>query len=184
MSQLALWLAAGGERLDAWRASAARSGAYMALRLAKSWYRNLNLGKLAAQRDGSQAELQGMEEELRVRASAVAEYAAWDDFVLERDENGGVIAEDLHGLQPYDVDGSAEEATWAAESTAASSGGAYADSGISGARGRNGGDGASTSGGAGGGDASTSGAAAETTLRPLSRNSRSFVFFCSTPGGM
>ena len=70
----------------------------MALRLAKSWYRNLNLGKLAAQRDGSEAELQGMEEELRVRASAVTEYAAWDDFVLERGEDGGVIAEDLHGL--------------------------------------------------------------------------------------
>ncbi|KAE8777095.1 hypothetical protein D1007_50202 [Hordeum vulgare] len=53
MSRLARWLAAGGERLDAWRASTMRSGAYMALRLAKSWYRNLNLGKLAAQRDGS-----------------------------------------------------------------------------------------------------------------------------------
>ncbi|KAE8781742.1 eukaryotic translation initiation factor 1 [Hordeum vulgare] len=98
MSRLARWLAVGGERLDAWHASAARAGAYMALRLAKSWYRNLNLGKLAAQRDGSEAELQGLEEELRVRASTVAEYAAWDDFVLERGEDGGVIAEDLHGL--------------------------------------------------------------------------------------
>ncbi|KAI4990592.1 hypothetical protein ZWY2020_038955 [Hordeum vulgare] len=82
MSRLAHWLAAGGERLDAGARSWVR--AYMALRLAKSWYRNLNLGKLAARRDGSEAELQGMEEELRVRASAVAEYAAWDDFVLER----------------------------------------------------------------------------------------------------
>ncbi|KAI4972309.1 hypothetical protein ZWY2020_003234 [Hordeum vulgare] len=53
MSRLARWLAAGGEHLDAWRASATWSGAYMALRLATSWYRNLNLGKLAAQRDGS-----------------------------------------------------------------------------------------------------------------------------------
>ncbi|KAE8803981.1 hypothetical protein D1007_20141 [Hordeum vulgare] len=76
MSRLARWLVAGGERLDTWRASATRSGAYMALCLAKSWYRNLNLGKLAAQHDGSEAELHGMEEELRVRASAVAEYAA------------------------------------------------------------------------------------------------------------
>ncbi|KAI4990935.1 hypothetical protein ZWY2020_039306 [Hordeum vulgare] len=74
MSRLAHWLAVGGERMDAWRASATRARAYMALRLAKSWYRNLNLGKLAAQRDGSEAELQGMEEELRVRASTVAEY--------------------------------------------------------------------------------------------------------------
>ncbi|KAE8786203.1 hypothetical protein D1007_39987 [Hordeum vulgare] len=163
MSRLARWLVAGGEHLDAWRASAAWSGAYMALRLAKSWYRNLNLGKLAAQHDGSEAELQGMEEELRVRASAIAEYAAWDDFVLERGEDGGVFGEDLHGLQPYDVDGSSDEAVRVAESAAASSGGAYADSGISGAGGRNGGDRAPTSGGAGGDDATTSGAAAETT---------------------
>ncbi|KAE8802513.1 hypothetical protein D1007_21697 [Hordeum vulgare] len=35
MSRLARWFAVGGERLDACRASAARSGAYMALRLAK-----------------------------------------------------------------------------------------------------------------------------------------------------
>ncbi|KAI4972028.1 hypothetical protein ZWY2020_002953 [Hordeum vulgare] len=110
MSRLARWLAVGGERLDAWRASAARVGAYMALRLAKSWYRNINLGKLPAKRDGSEAELQGMEEELRMRASAVTEYAAWDDFVLEWSEDGGVIAEDLHGLQPYDADGSSDEA--------------------------------------------------------------------------
>ncbi|KAI5000685.1 hypothetical protein ZWY2020_010644 [Hordeum vulgare] len=76
MSRLARWLAAGGERVDAWRASAVRAGAYMALRLAKSSHRNLDLGKLAAQRDGSEAELQGMEEALRVRASDIAEYAA------------------------------------------------------------------------------------------------------------
>ncbi|KAE8778476.1 hypothetical protein D1007_48610 [Hordeum vulgare] len=163
MGRLARWLAVGGERLDAWRASVARSGAYMALRLAKSWYRNLNLGKLVAQRDGSEAELQGMEEELRVRASAVAEYAAWDDFVLERGEDGGVIAEDLHGLQPYDTDGSSDEAVRAAESAAASSSAAYADSDVDGAGGLGEGDGATTSGAAKGGDATTSGAAAETT---------------------
>ena len=167
MSRLARWLAAGGERLDAWHASAARAGAYMALRLAKSWYRNLNLGKLAAQRDGSEAELHGMEEALRVRASAVAEYAAWDDFVLERGEDGGVIAEDLHGLQPYDADGSSDEAVRGVESAAASSGAAYADSGIGGAGGLSGGDGATTSGGAGGGDATTSGAASETTTEAV-----------------
>ncbi|KAI5021138.1 hypothetical protein ZWY2020_054702 [Hordeum vulgare] len=75
-----LQLAAGEERLDAWRASGARLGAFMALRLANSWYRNLDLGKLVAQHDGSEAELQGVEEALRVRANGIAEYAAWDDF--------------------------------------------------------------------------------------------------------
>ncbi|KAI4967065.1 hypothetical protein ZWY2020_031089 [Hordeum vulgare] len=75
----------------------------LAGRLAR--WRALDAGVPRSARDGSKAELQGMEEELRVRASAVAEYAAWDDFVLERGEDGGVIAEDLHGLQPYDADG-------------------------------------------------------------------------------
>ncbi|KAI4980393.1 hypothetical protein ZWY2020_020878 [Hordeum vulgare] len=76
MSRLSHWLAAGEDRLDAWRASAARDGAYMAVRLAKSWYRNLDLGKLVAQRDGSEVELQAMEEAPCVRASDIASYAA------------------------------------------------------------------------------------------------------------
>ena len=57
MRRLARWLAAGEERLDAWRASVAHAGAYMALRLVKSWYRNLDLGKLVAQRDSSEGDL-------------------------------------------------------------------------------------------------------------------------------
>ncbi|KAI4990494.1 hypothetical protein ZWY2020_038857 [Hordeum vulgare] len=128
MSRLARWLAAGGERLDAWRASATRAGAYMALRLAKSRYRNLDLGKLAAQRDGS-----------------------------------GVIPEDLHGLQPYDPDGSFGEAAHAVDPAAASSGVAYADSGGDGAGSPREGDGATASGAAGDGEATTSGAAAGAT---------------------
>ncbi|KAE8810927.1 hypothetical protein D1007_12277 [Hordeum vulgare] len=74
MSRLTRWLAASEDRLDAWRASAACDGAYMALRLAKSWYQNLDLGKLVAQRDGSEAELQDMKEALRMRASGIADY--------------------------------------------------------------------------------------------------------------
>ncbi|KAE8815245.1 hypothetical protein D1007_07375 [Hordeum vulgare] len=163
MSRLARWVAAGGERLDAWRASAAQARAYMALRLTKSWYPNLNLGKLAAQRDCSEAELQGMKEALWVRASAVAEYAAWEDFVLERGDDGGVIAEYLHGLRPYDTDDSSDKAARAMESAAASSGAAYADSGADGARSPREGDGATASGAAGDGDATTSGAAAGAT---------------------
>ncbi|KAI5005383.1 hypothetical protein ZWY2020_032626 [Hordeum vulgare] len=124
---------------------------------------NLDLGKLAGQRDGSEAELQGMEEALRVRASKVAEYAAWDDFVLERGEDGGVIAEHLHGLEPYDSDGSSDEAARAMESATASSGTAYADSGADGAKSPREGDGATASGAAGDGDATTSGAAAGAT---------------------
>ncbi|KAI4975335.1 hypothetical protein ZWY2020_048942 [Hordeum vulgare] len=125
----------------------------------QSWYRNLDLGKLATQRDGSEEELQGMEEALRVRASDVAEYTGWDDFVLQWGEDGGVIAEDLHGLQPYDSDGSSDEAARAMESVAASSGAAYADSGADGAGSPCKGDGATASAAAGDGDATTSGAA-------------------------
>ncbi|KAI4981337.1 hypothetical protein ZWY2020_021822 [Hordeum vulgare] len=68
MSRLSRWLAAGVD------ASATRAGAYMALRLAKSWYQNLDLGKLVAQCDGSEGELQAVEEELRVWASDIASF--------------------------------------------------------------------------------------------------------------
>ncbi|KAE8789938.1 hypothetical protein D1007_35907 [Hordeum vulgare] len=84
MSRLSRWLAAGEDRLDACRASAARAGAYMARRLAKSWYRNLDLGKLVAQRDGLEAELRAMEEALRVRASDITTYAASDELTWSR----------------------------------------------------------------------------------------------------
>ncbi|KAI5008402.1 hypothetical protein ZWY2020_009450 [Hordeum vulgare] len=118
MSRLARWLAARDECLDVWRASAARAGAYMALRLAMSWYRNLDLGKLVAQRDGS-SELRAVEA-LQRELSALPEIAAWDELVLVRGEEGGVIPEYLHGLQPYDPDGSSDEATHGVDSAAAS----------------------------------------------------------------
>ncbi|KAE8804768.1 hypothetical protein D1007_19183 [Hordeum vulgare] len=57
MSRLSRWLEASSSRLDAWRVSATRAGAYMALHLAKSWYQNLDLGKLAAQSACSEEEL-------------------------------------------------------------------------------------------------------------------------------
>ncbi|KAI4981932.1 hypothetical protein ZWY2020_022424 [Hordeum vulgare] len=163
MSRLSRWLAAGEDRLDAWRASIARAGAYMALRLAKSWYRNRDLGKLVAQRDGSVGELQAMEEELRVRASGIASYAAWDELNLERGEGGNVIPEDLHGLQPYDADGSSDEAAHEVENVAASSGEAYAYSDTDGAGSPRGGDGATALGAADDGEATTSRAAPEAT---------------------
>ncbi|KAI4972808.1 hypothetical protein ZWY2020_003733 [Hordeum vulgare] len=154
ISRLSHWLAAGKDHLDAWRASAARAGAYMALLLDKSWYRNLDLGKLVTQLDGSEEELQAVEEELRVRASDIASYAAWDELNLERGEGGNVIREDLHGLQPYDADGSSDEAAHE-EENAASSGEAYADSAADGAESTRGGDGATASGAASDGGATT-----------------------------
>ncbi|KAI4987528.1 hypothetical protein ZWY2020_020328 [Hordeum vulgare] len=162
MSRLSRWLAAGDNRLDAWRPSAARAGAYMALRLAMSWYRNLDLGKLVAPHDCSDGELQAVEEELRVRASDIASYAAWDELNFERGEDGNVIPEDLHGLQPYDADGGSDEAAPEVEN-AASSDEAYADSAAEGAESPRGGDGDTASGAAGDGEATTSGAASGAT---------------------
>ncbi|KAI5006211.1 hypothetical protein ZWY2020_033454 [Hordeum vulgare] len=155
MSRLSRWLAAGDDRLDAWCASAARVGADMALGLAKSWYRNLDLGKLVTQRDGLEAELQAVDEQLCVRASDIASYAAWDELNLERCEDDNVVPEDLHGLQPYDANGSSDEAAHAVED-AASSGEAYADSAKDRAERSRGGDGATASGAAVDGEASTS----------------------------
>lgn len=163
MSRLSRWLAAGEDRLDAWRASAVCAGAYMALHLAKSWYRNLDLGKLVAQRYKSEVELHAVEEKLRVRASDITSYAAWDELNLERGEGGNVIPEDLHGLQPYDADGSSDDATHEVENGAASSGATYADSNADRAGSPRGGDGATASGAAGDGEATTSGAAAGAT---------------------
>ncbi|KAE8798039.1 60S ribosomal protein L11 [Hordeum vulgare] len=105
MSWLPRWLAAGEDRLDTVHARA-----YMALRLAKSWYQNLDLDKLVAQRDGLEVELQAVEEGLRVRANDIASYDAWDELNLERVQGGNVIPEDLHGLQPYDADGISDKA--------------------------------------------------------------------------
>ncbi|KAE8787668.1 hypothetical protein D1007_38371 [Hordeum vulgare] len=57
LSRMSRWLEAGSTCLDAWRTSAARASAYLALRLALSWYRNLDLGKLAMQHAVSEGEL-------------------------------------------------------------------------------------------------------------------------------
>ncbi|KAI4977997.1 hypothetical protein ZWY2020_014551 [Hordeum vulgare] len=145
----------GNSRLDAWRTSAARAGGYLALRLAKSWYQNLDLGKLAAQRASLKEELLALEDQLQVRASGIASFAAWDEFGLEHDADGNVVLEDMFYMQPYDAEGSSAEADFE-EEAADSSSKAYADSttknGVAGARGR---DGASTSGVAGDGEATT-----------------------------
>ena len=81
---------------------------------------------------------------------------------MERGEGGNVIPEDLHGLQPYDADGSSDEAAREVED-AASSGEAYADSAKDGAESSHGEAGAVALGTTGDGDATTSRAAAGAT---------------------
>lgn len=53
MSRLSWWLEAG----STWRALEARVRAYMALRLAKSWHYDLDLGMLTARCANTDAEL-------------------------------------------------------------------------------------------------------------------------------
>ncbi|KAE8789721.1 hypothetical protein D1007_36089 [Hordeum vulgare] len=62
MSRLSRWLEAGSSRLNAWSTSAARAGAHLALRLAKPWYRNLDLGKLVEQCASLEEELVALED--------------------------------------------------------------------------------------------------------------------------
>lgn len=49
-TQLVRWLEAALTQLHAWRVSAARAGANLALWFVMSWYPGLSLDKLAAQR--------------------------------------------------------------------------------------------------------------------------------------
>lgn len=58
VTRLARWLEAGVARLHAWRVSVARAGANLALWFAMSLYPALDLNQLAAQRAGTEADLE------------------------------------------------------------------------------------------------------------------------------
>lgn len=68
--------------MNAWRASATRAGVYMVLRVTKSWYFELDFGLLAVQHTITEAGLVAVKDELLVRASDVASFVAWDDYIL------------------------------------------------------------------------------------------------------
>lgn len=65
----------------------------MALRVAKSWYVDLELGLLVAQCAGHEAELAAVEDELLVRASDLASFAPWDEYAFERRADGSLVLE-------------------------------------------------------------------------------------------
>jgi hypothetical protein len=81
----------------------------MALRVARSWYPGLNLDRLMAQRAGTDAELEAVADALEVRASDLASFAVWDEYVPERGADGVVIPEDRYTLALDDPEGSAAE---------------------------------------------------------------------------
>nr|XP_020182111.1 uncharacterized protein LOC109767802 [Aegilops tauschii subsp. strangulata] len=70
-------------RLEAWKGSAARAGAWRALEFTKAWYPGLDLGQLATFRKEASAELVPVERDLTLRAAAIAEYTNTGIFVPE-----------------------------------------------------------------------------------------------------
>jgi hypothetical protein len=108
-TRLARWLESGPARLQAWRISAARAGADLALRFVMSWYPELALDRLVAQRAGAEPQLQAEADRIAARASYLASFAFHDEFQVERTEDGGVVPPDDFGLLLDDPEGSSEE---------------------------------------------------------------------------
>ena len=73
-SRTADWLEVAVGRFEAWKASAARSGARRALEFVKAWYPGLNLDQLATWRQQADTELEPARPAIIPRASAIADY--------------------------------------------------------------------------------------------------------------
>ena len=108
-TRLARWLESGPARLHAWRVSAARAGADLALRFVMSWYPDLALDRLVAQRAGAEPQLEAEAGRIAARASYLAAFAFHDEFQVERTEDGGEVPADDFGLLLDDPEGSSEE---------------------------------------------------------------------------
>ncbi|XP_073359045.1 uncharacterized protein [Aegilops tauschii subsp. strangulata] len=96
-------------RFEAWKASAARSGARRALEFVKAWYPGLSLDQLATWRRQADTELEPARPAIIRRASAIADYTDTSAFAPEVDDNGVAQPEEWFGLNPADGEDSAEE---------------------------------------------------------------------------
>ena len=108
-SRTADWLEVAVGRFEAWKASAARSGAGRALEFVKAWYPGLNLDQLATWRQQADMELEPARPSIIRRASAIADYTDTNVFAPEVDDNGVAQPEDWFGLDPAHGEDSAEE---------------------------------------------------------------------------
>ena len=72
-SRTADWLEVAVGRFEAWKASAARSGARRALEFVKAWYPGLSLDQLATWRQQADTELEPARPTIIRRASAIAD---------------------------------------------------------------------------------------------------------------
>ena len=96
-------------RFEAWKASAARSGARRALEFVKAWYPGLNLDQLSTWRQQADTELEPARPAIIRRASAIADYTDTNVFAPEVDDNGVAQPKDWFGLDPAHGEDSAEE---------------------------------------------------------------------------
>jgi hypothetical protein len=88
---MADWLEVAANRLEAWKSSAARSGAAKALEFVKAWYPELRLAQLATFRQEALPELAVERDAIAIRASALADYADVSVFVPEQEDNGAEV---------------------------------------------------------------------------------------------
>ena len=108
-SRTADWLEVAVGRFEAWKASAARSGARRALEFVKAWYPGLSLDQLATWRQQADTELEPARPAIIRRASAIADYTDTSVFAPEVDDNGVAQPEEWFGLNPADGEDSADE---------------------------------------------------------------------------
>ena len=107
-SRTADWLEVAVGRFEAWKASAARSGARRALEFVKAWYPGLSLDQLATWRQQADTELEPARPAIIRRASAIADYTDTSVFAPEVDDNGVAQPEEWFGLDPAYGEDSAE----------------------------------------------------------------------------
>ena len=103
------WLEVAFGRFEAWKASAARSGARRALEFVRAWYPGLNLDQLCTWREKADEELEAVRPAIIQRASAIADFTDTSAFAPEVNEDGVAQPEEWFGLNPADGEDSAEE---------------------------------------------------------------------------
>ena len=108
-SRTADWLEVAFGRFEAWKASAARSGARRALEFVKAWYPELSLDQLATWRQEADEELEAVRPAITQRTSAIADYTDTSAFAPEVDDDGIAQPEEWFGLNPADGEDLAEE---------------------------------------------------------------------------
>lgn len=108
-SRTANWLEVAVGRLEAWKASAARSGTRRALEFVRAWYPGLNLDQLHTWRQEAGEELEAVRPAIIQRALVIADFTDTSAFAPEVNEDGVAQPEEWFGLNPADGEDSAEE---------------------------------------------------------------------------